>query len=66
MDLGNSSMAAGGLILIFAISVLVLAFVTDDHTLASTSLEILGPTTVLEELIFTAIIIEVLILVNPK
>ena len=68
MDLGNSSMAAGGLVLIFAISGLVLASVADDHTLASTSLEILGPTTGLEELIFTAIIIttEVLILVNSE
>ena len=68
MDLGNSSMAAGGLDLVFAISGLVLAFVADDHTLASTSLKILGPTTGLEELIFTAIIIttEVLILVNSE
>ena len=67
MDLGNSSMAVGGLVLVFVISVLVLAFVADDHTLASTSLKILGPTTGLEELIFTAIIItEVLILVNSE
>ena len=67
MDLGNSSMAVGGLVLVFVISGLVLAFVVDDHTLASTSLKILGPTTGLEELIFTAIIItEVLILVNSE
>ena len=67
MDLGNSSMAVGGLVLVFVTSDLVLAFVADDHTLASTSLKILGPTTGLEELIFTAIIItEVLILVNSE
>ena len=67
MDLGNSSMAVGGLVLVFVTSGLVLAFVADDHTLASTSLKILGPTTGLEELIFTAIIItEVLILVNSE
>ena len=67
MDLGNSSMAVGGLVLVFVISGLVLAFVVDDHTLASTSLKILGPTTGLEELIFTVIIItEVLILVNSE
>ena len=67
MDLGNSSMAVGGLVLVFVISGLVLAFVVDDHTLASTNLKILGPTTGLEELIFTAIIItEVLILVNSE
>ena len=57
MDLGNSSMAAGGLDLVFAIIFLVLAFAADDHTLASTSLMILEPTTDLEELFFTAIII---------
>ena len=57
MDLGNSSMAAGGLDLVFAISGLALAFAADDHTLASTSPMILEPTTGLEELFFTAIII---------
>ena len=57
MDLGNSSMAAGGLDLVFAISGLVLAFAADDYTLASTSPIILEPTTGLEELFFTAIII---------
>ena len=64
MDLGNSSMAVGGLVLVlvFFISGLVLAFVADDYTLASTSLKILGPTTGLEELIFTAIIITVVII----
>ena len=67
MDLGNSSMAAGDLVLVFVISGLVLAFVADDHTLAFTILKILGPTTGLEELIFTAIIIiVVLVLVNSE
>ena len=56
MDLGNSSMAAGGLDLVFAIICLVLAFAASDHTLASTSLMILEPTITLEELFFTAII----------
>ena len=57
MDLGNSSMAAGGLDLVFVIIFLVLAFAAGDHTLASTSLMIFEPTTSLEELFFTAIII---------